>query len=544
MGAAAYDGPAGRAPRLFAHVAFAALALTGLAVTHALHLTPGPRGMFVLGAFALGVAEGFSRSAPDDLRDAIAARAGFDWAAGALLASAIVGAADLTRLSIFAPLAAAALVVCLQRARHHGQSPLYVLAGAWRAPIFSAACVLACAHAALYALSMAGLLGRDDLPRDDVALAAVAAVAALAGWAHWMARARLGLDDAGATRYASSWLGLAALLAFAATLSGSSSQPALVALALSPLSLALAGIWFTRAAVRDDRAFLGAAAWLAFFAILLCLRCSPLAAALRFAGDAAIADLDAIALVALAFASHSIGELLDRARLRALARPAVGFVVGLPLVAAALAASSHSAASSLASSLRHALLFESIGVLYLLSFWRGGPRALALVAACFLNAGLFLLWLHTDHRDPLFYALPSGASIVGLARLYRANLGPGARRGLHLAGCLLIYFSTYYRVVQFDSGLYPLLLGGLTLAGVALGFALQLRDLFLMSAGFLVLNVISNLAFYGVHRPLLGWTLLTAAGLGLTAVGVAFQLRRAELSALLNRIRAHLQGWD
>jgi hypothetical protein len=154
------------------------------------------------------------------------------------------------------------------------------------------------------------------------------------------------------------------------------------------------------------------------------------------------------------------------------------------------------------------------------------------------------LWLHTDHRDPLFYAIPTGISIVLLARIYRSNLGPGARRGLHLAGCLLIYFSTYYRVVQFDSGFYPLLLGGLTLAGLALGFALQLRDLFLMSAGFLVLNVISNLTYYGVHRPLLGWTLLTLAGLGLTAAGVLFQLRRTQLRALVSRMRAQLHAWE
>jgi hypothetical protein len=121
---------------------------------------------------------------------------------------------------------------------------------------------------------------------------------------------------------------------------------------------------------------------------------------------------------------------------------------------------------------------------------------------------------------------------------------PASRRGLRIAGCSLIYFSTYYRVVQFDSGIYPLLLGGVTLVGILLGFLLQLRDLSLLSAGFLVLNVVSNLTYYGVHRPVLGWTLLTLVGLCLTASGILFQMRRAQVRAFVARLRTTLADWD
>jgi hypothetical protein len=119
-----------------------------------------------------------------------------------------------------------------------------------------------------------------------------------------------------------------------------------------------------------------------------------------------------------------------------------------------------------------------------------------------------------------------------------------ARRGLRATGSLVIYFATYYQVVQFDHGLYPLLLGGFTLAGIALGFWLQLRELFLLSIGFLVLDVISNLAYYGVHRPVLGWTLLTVAGLCLTVSGVIFQLRRTQVRGFVAEVRATLADWD
>lgn len=530
---------------LFAHLALAALALTGVALALFLHIplhSYNAFGTLGAGLAPLVLGELLLLGSADE-RNLLAARAAFSWAAIALAAGALTRFDDLPHVPLGATLSSCAFVVYLGRAHRHGLSLLPSLAGPLglgdlarraRLPILSAASGLAAQHLALHLLSRAGLLEDEAL-----SFAVLSLIAAATGWAHWRARARLSLDEPRAVRFVTPWLGFAALLALA---SGTAAHPALADTALAALSLVLAGVFFSRAAVRDPRLFLGAAAWLAFALLLLRLRLSPIAAALHFPGaaGAGVPELDAITLVALAFACHLIGELLERAKLSALARPAPCFVVALPLLAAALAL----AEPPPTASLRHALLFESIGVVYLLSFWRGGPRPLAFLAACFLNAGLFLLWLHTDHRDPLFYAIPAGASIVGLARIYRDNLGPGARRGLHFAGCLLIYFSTYYRVMQFDSGLYPLLLGGLALTGVALGFALQLRDLFLMSAGFLVLDVISNLAFYGVHRPLLGWTLLTATGLGLTAAGVLFQLRRAELTALLNRIRAHLHAWE
>ena len=186
----------------------------------------------------------------------------------------------------------------------------------------------------------------------------------------------------------------------------------------------------------------------------------------------------------------------------------------------------------------------TLGVLYTLGFRRGGPRVLGVIALGFYNLGLALLWICTDRHDALYYTVPIGVSISLLARLYQAHMTRAARRGLRAAGTLLIYFSIYYQVVQFDHGLYPVLLGGFTLAGIALGFWLQLRELFTLSIGFLVLDVISNLAYYGVHRPVLGWTLLTLAGLCLTASGVVFQLRRPQVRGLVSDVRANLANWD
>jgi hypothetical protein len=255
-------------------------------------------------------------------------------------------------------------------------------------------------------------------------------------------------------------------------------------------------------------------------------------------------ETDLIVAIAAAFALFFAAILLRRAQLTALARPASFGARLLPVVACQLTLYLAAASDQPPATVEHAVLAESIGLLYFLDFRRGGPRGLGAIALGFANLGLALLWIHTDHQDALFYTVPLGVSISLLARLYQAHMSRRARRGLRAAGALLIYFSTYTHVVQFDHGLYPVLLGGFTLAGIALGFWLQLRELFVLSIGFLVLDVVSNLAYYGVNRPVLGWTLLTLAGLCLTASGVVFQLRRGQIRTLVSGVRTNLASWD
>jgi hypothetical protein len=271
----------------------------------------------------------------------------------------------------------------------------------------------------------------------------------------------------------------------------------------------------------------------AFVALLWAIGLAPLVAVAGIHGVAvAYVYLAAVAVLAMYWRVREVGRVFERAT--------VIYVVGGSAYLIWLA----SAGGGDLSTIQHAILAETLGVLYTLGARRTGHRALGLVAIAFYNAGLMLLWVTTDRRDPLYYVVPLGISISLLARIYRSHMSRAARRGLRATGSLVIYFATYHQVVQFDHGLYPLLLGGFTLAGIALGFWLQLRELFLLSTGFLVLDVISNLAYYGVHRPVLGWTLLTVAGLCLTVSGIVFQLRRTQVRGFVAEVRATMADWD
>jgi hypothetical protein len=507
------------AAALAAHAACALVALIAADAAQLLGREPRGAGLVALGAGYLVLGELLARSRhPAAPRGA---RAAALWSIGCSLApvTLLAHAARITT-------PAAAAVLALAVVRYAQRYPARGLRTA-----ASIAITAASGYAVLWLVGLAGWLDPEA-----AACAALAVTAALAAWAHWLARRRAALGAP--VVLASAWAAIGAVLAAASgALDLPASAPALLPPILAIAALLLAAAWFGFAAVWTGRARFGFAAEAALVVIYACIRTSPL-------GDGLGAQTDAIVAIAAAFALHFAGELLHRAGLTALEHPAVFGARMLPAAACLSVLWLAIAGQSRLSSVEHAAFAATLGLLYTLGFRRGGHPALAFVALGFYNLGVALLWSATGRHDALYYVVPVGVSISLLARIYRDHMTRSARRSLRAAGALLIYFAAYYQVVQFDHGLYALLLGGFTLAGILLGFALQLRELFTLSIGFLVLDVTSNLAYYGVHRPVLGWTLLTVAGLCLTASGIVFQLRRGQVRGFVAGVRATLAKWD
>ncbi|MCG8421092.1 MAG: hypothetical protein MJE77_24490 [Proteobacteria bacterium] len=405
-----------------------------------------------------------------------------------------------------------------------------------------AARILACSVALMATAAVLALWAFSEqnwLLPPGLITASLALGTSLGAWLHWILRRRIAGEHSCLARLvahlASGWAASGALLAL---LSAFFPAPPAVPAALCPAfglaAILLSTAWYGFTSFRSGQTIYGYVGQATLLLGYVHLRAGPL-----FGLDA---EADAIAAIAFAFALHFLAELLRRTTSNALGHSAtVGarfFPVGACMVVgwAALTGQTH------VPTLEHAVLAETIAVLYTLATRR--QRGLGVVATVFYNVGLVFLWIHTGQTDALYYTIPFGVSILVLTRIYRNNLSPGAARVLRIASSMLIYFSTYYQAVQFTSGLYPLLLGTLALFGVGVGFALQLRDLFLLSAGFLLLNVISNLTYYGIHRPILGWTLLTATGLLLTVSGILFQLRRDRIRELLSRARTAMSDWE
>ncbi len=223
---------------------------------------------------------------------------------------------------------------------------------------------------------------------------------------------------------------------------------------------------------------------------------------------------------------------------------AVTLMLLLPLVGAALAALPALMGREPAGTVGQIGVTAAIGALYSLSSPRLTSGWTGIAAAVSFNLAVCLFWLHTGRHDPLCYAISVGLTLVIFAQVHRGRLSAGARRGLRTVGALLVYLTGLVEVLSFAGGGHALVLGGLALCGIVLGFVLAVRDLFVLGSAVLMLDVISNLTYQGIQRPVVGWTLLTALGLAFTAAGVLFQLRRAEVVAFLLRARHAMATWD
>ena len=433
----------GARARWWAHVTCGAV----IAFAGALGSLTGSHPSLLTAAVVLGAGLGFAGEAlarTPWTRSRDGARAFLAWSVLLPLVAAVVGA-----LLDAAAAAPAAMVLALAVARYRGR---YVPDAAWLAPSI--------ATMAAAGLVVRGLLVRAGWPTPAaVTLAALALTASLGAWTHWWLRRPLGLASPRA--YASAWALVAVALALAASV-GAGPLTAATGLA----ALVLVALWFGFAAVESGHDRHGHLALATLLLLYLDVRIGPFGAGLS-------AALDAGLLVSAALALHFAADLLDRAQLAALVRPARVGARLLPLVATAVAAAALAHGDGSLTTVVLVVLAETIGILYTVGHRRGGHPVLGLAAAAYYDVGLLLLAQRGGLRDALWYTVPTGVTIIALARVYRTNLDARTRRALRTLGGLLIYVTGFYQALRFDGGGHALVLGGATLVGLALGDAME-----------------------------------------------------------------------
>ncbi|HMA10119.1 MAG TPA: hypothetical protein VKP68_19725, partial [Ramlibacter sp.] len=298
------------APALAAHAACVILALLCTEVAQQLGHRPDGQGdgLVLLGSGFLLVGEALARIRHPAARPS--ARAALEWAIVFLLVpiTVLVHPTQLTT-----PCAAVLFAVAVIRHGHH-----YRVAGARTAA--SIATTAASGFLVLW------LLGQVEwLVPEGVATSALAITAALAAWVHWWARDRLHLGEP--FRLVSAWASVGCLLALAsAAFDAPSSAPALLPALLALATLLVATAWFAFAAVRTAKDRYGYAAQVTLLLLYVCIRTSPL-------GSGLSPETDAIVAIGAAFSLHFLSELLQRANLTALERPAVFGARVVPIAA-------------------------------------------------------------------------------------------------------------------------------------------------------------------------------------------------------------------
>ncbi len=248
------------------------------------------------------------------------------------------------------------------------------------------------------------------------------------------------------------------------------------------------------------------------------------------------------ALLGLAYLGVGTAEILRRKQHRVLADPLenTGILLPLlPLVAFWFAP----------SQAHYSLILLAAGGLYaVLSLMRKsfGFGILATLAA---NGGLWYFladkpgWLFADH--PQLWIIPFAVSVLIAAYLHRDQLTPTQMTTLRYLCSAMIYVSSTADIVIHGvahSPWLPLILAGLSLAGIFLGIALRAQAFLILGLAFLILALAAMIR----HAQLnLGWTWLwyvagIITGVLIIAVFAFFEQKRERMHELVDGFKQ----WD
>ena len=173
----------------------------------------------------------------------------------------------------------------------------------------------------------------------------------------------------------------------------------------------------------------------------------------------------------------------------------------------------------------------------------GVSRMAGPMVAVALNLGLFVAWSRLGLSDPQAYVLPVSASLIVLAQVYRAELSESNLVAIRIIALAAAYLSGFVTVLSFDEPGHSLLMATVCAAGVLLGTLLRIKSYLFLGAGFLVVDLGTNLVRFGLSGQTAATVVLTGLGLAILAAMVTWSLHRAEIERRLARCLGDLESW-
>lgn len=227
-----------------------------------------------------------------------------------------------------------------------------------------------------------------------------------------------------------------------------------------------------------------------------------------------------------------------------LLEPLLRTASSLPLVTVAMGVGYHLSASG-------PVAWRGVGSLAILFsggyyFWQAIERRdsrFAVTAAVILNVALALLARELNLRDPQFYLVPVGISILALAETLRREIPESWRDPMRYAGALTILVSPTFHILQGSwLHLFTLLVGSTLVLLVAIG--LRVRALLYTGTAFLIADLIAMVVCGGLDHPTVLWIAGVGLGASIIALGAFCELHRERLLQRLRLVSTQLRQWD
>jgi hypothetical protein len=246
-----------------------------------------------------------------------------------------------------------------------------------------------------------------------------------------------------------------------------------------------------------------------------------------------------LAVLTIAYAGVAISEVLRRRQIRVLAEPIErtgAFLPLLPVIGFWIAQ----------SQVEYSTLLFVVGGLYGLlsilrsSFWFGMAAALA------GNGGLWYLLHETSEyhflQHPQLWLIPGAISVLIAAHLNRKDFSEAQMTGIRYLCLITIYVSSTADIFVngvVSSPWLPLVLAGLSVAGVFAGMIFRVRAFLLLGSVFLLLAIATMIKYASVN---FGWTWLwyvagIITGALIIVTFAVFEKKRAEVLRLVDELK-------
>lgn len=246
-----------------------------------------------------------------------------------------------------------------------------------------------------------------------------------------------------------------------------------------------------------------------------------------------------ILVMGLAFLAISAGEFLERRKLPVLAKPLAHSGVFLPAL-------SMLDIFLAASRVHFTIVLLTAGALYaVVAALRRSP--LFGLISSFSFTGALWYWLHHAEglditRHPQLWFIPPALAVLAAAHFSRSQLKESQRKSINYAGLIAIYASStadIFLIGVSTAPWLPLVLGGLSVAGILIGIGFRVRSFLQLGSAFLCVSLLT-IIWHAAND--LGWTWVWyVAGIGLGAMIITlfalFEKKREEMKSMLREVR-------
>lgn len=172
-----------------------------------------------------------------------------------------------------------------------------------------------------------------------------------------------------------------------------------------------------------------------------------------------------------------------------------------------------------------------------------GTRSAPILGALAFDGAVLVGWAQAGITDPQLYALPVGASLLLLGHVHRAELSARATATIRMIALTLVYLASAFSILRFADPSHNLVMAAICVGGMLVGVLSRIRSYLILGAGFLSIDLITDLVRFGLSGQTAATVVLTGLGLALLSGMVVWTSHRNKIRRAVDRLSLEVIAW-